>query len=180
MASVYGAIAARDYAAADAWLTELKALPGKPAAGPAATAALNQFEVIRRVAQGQDDRALKLAEGPLPYKVLSPAFNFSIAALVSHNLPFEVDHAAQVLARRGAVEAALQEYRTLMTVAPENYNRRLVHPIYHFRVAALFEKQGDKGKAADEYRTFLRLWKDADAGLPEPAEARKRLAALGI
>ena len=179
VSAVYGAIVAKDYAAADAALVELKRSGPKVVLIPSLGAVLNQFEVMRRVALGQDEQAIKLAENPLPYRVLTPSFNFGIPALVTHNLPIEMDHVAQALARRGTPDAALREYSALMTISPETKNRRLVNPIYHLRVAAIYEKKGDRARAAEQYRTFLRLWKDADPGLPGLAEARKRLAALG-
>jgi hypothetical protein len=46
-------------------------------------------------------------------------------------------------------------------------------------IARLLEAPGDREGARREYERFLVLWKDADPGLPEPAEARRRLAALG-
>jgi tetratricopeptide (TPR) repeat protein len=47
-----------------------------------------------------------------------------------------------------------------------------------YMLGKIAEQQGDKGRAIENYRKFLDLWKDADPGLPEPADARKRLAAI--
>lgn len=45
-------------------------------------------------------------------------------------------------------------------------------------LARLEDKLGNRVAAAEGYRRFLELWKDADPGRPEVAEAKARLAAL--
>jgi serine/threonine protein kinase/tetratricopeptide (TPR) repeat protein len=47
-----------------------------------------------------------------------------------------------------------------------------------FMLGEIAEQQGDKAGAAARYREFLDLWKNADLGLPEVEEARKKLAGL--
>ena len=53
-----------------------------------------------------------------------------------------------------------------------------VYALSFYRVGLIDEKLGDKAGARKNYEKFLELWKDADPDLPEPADARKRLAAL--
>ncbi|MCJ7580129.1 MAG: tetratricopeptide repeat-containing protein [Candidatus Aminicenantes bacterium] len=42
----------------------------------------------------------------------------------------------------------------------------------------IYEQQGDTAKAIEFYEKFLSLWNDADPGLPEVEETKKRLAEL--
>jgi len=42
------------------------------------------------------------------------------------------------------------------------------------------EQKGWKGKAIEHYEKFLNLWKDADPGIAEVEDARKRLDGLKI
>ncbi len=56
---------------------------------------------------------------------------------------------------------------------PTSNNRQLIHPIYHYRLAKLYEEKGWKEKAIGEFEKFLELWKDADKDLPELVDAKK-------
>jgi hypothetical protein len=50
-------------------------------------------------------------------------------------------------------------------------------PAVHERLGQLYEARGDGENAAEQYRAFIDLWKNADPELqPRVAEARRRLA----
>ena len=42
----------------------------------------------------------------------------------------------------------------------------------------IFEEQNENAGAIEHYERFLNLWKDADPGLPEVEDAKKRLTGL--
>ena len=72
----------------------------------------------------------------------------------------------------------LAEYEKLTTFDPNNKDRRLIHPTYHYQLAKLYEQKELKNKAIEKYQKFLKLWKNADEDLPELIDAKKRLANL--
>jgi pentatricopeptide repeat protein len=99
--------------------------------------------------------------------------------LMLHNMPFEQDVLARAYVKAGNPDKAIEMYRQLLTFDPASQDRRIRIPVYHYRLGRLYEEKGFKSEAAEQYRTFLDLWKDADVGLPELADAKKRLAGLG-
>jgi len=48
----------------------------------------------------------------------------------------------------------------------------------HYWLGQAYEQSGWNDKAGDEYRKFLDIWKNADPGIKEVADAKKRLAAM--
>ena len=42
----------------------------------------------------------------------------------------------------------------------------------------IYQEQGKKNKAMENYEKFLDLWKEADPGIPEVENAKKELAEL--
>jgi serine/threonine protein kinase/Flp pilus assembly protein TadD len=106
------------------------------------------------------------------------------AVLLPHQYDFVNDHAlfldALALAyfKKGDWENARNEYEkiTKLTVGAFFYGDIYARSFY--MLGMIDEQLGDKVKARENYQKFLDLWKDADPGQLEIADAKKRLASL--
>jgi tetratricopeptide (TPR) repeat protein len=99
--------------------------------------------------------------------------------VISHNVTFlNRDILAQAYQQKGETDKAISEYERLLSFDPKSKDRQLIHPRFHYRLAKLYEEKDWKGKAIEHYEKFLDLWKDADPGIAEVEDARKRLAGL--
>jgi serine/threonine protein kinase/Tfp pilus assembly protein PilF len=127
------------------------------------------------LAEGKAKEAIFLLE-KVPPRIL-PSIAYS-QNLIDYNCPFLKDVLARAYEKNGEIDKAIAEYEQLTAFYPKNREPYLIHPKYHFLLGNLYEQKGLKAKAAERYRRFLDLWKDADPGLPEVVDARKRLAGL--
>jgi hypothetical protein len=85
---------------------------------------------------------------------------------------------ARALVGKGMIDEAIAEYEKLTTPHPASDDRRLIYPVFHYRLGVLYESRGLEAKAADRYQRFLAFCGDADPSLTEVADARHRLDAL--
>ncbi len=100
------------------------------------------------------------------------------AILPFYSVPFLKDGLARAYLAQGALDKAVAEYVRLITFDPGKDDRSLINPLYHYRLGKLYERQGLTAKALEQYRKFLIIWKDADPGLPDHLDAKKRIAGL--
>ena len=85
---------------------------------------------------------------------------------------------AQAYKEKGDLDKAIEVYERLTDPNPENREGHLINPKNYYYLAELFEMKGRKAKAIRLYEKFLDLWKDADPGIAEVKDAKKRLAEL--
>jgi serine/threonine protein kinase/Tfp pilus assembly protein PilF len=88
------------------------------------------------------------------------------------------DHIPRAYLQQGELDKAIDAYERLVTFDPESIDRRLIHPLYYYRLGQVYEQKGNKKKAKANYRKFLELCKDADPGIAEVEDAEKRLIDL--
>jgi len=88
------------------------------------------------------------------------------------------DCLAQAYYRAGALDKARKEYEKITLLAVGRVWPGDIYAKAFYMLGKIAEQQGDKARAITNYRKFLDLWKDADAGLPEVEDAKKRLAGL--
>ena len=98
-------------------------------------------------------------------------------SVLANDLVFR-DGLARVEKARGNLRGAVDIYRRLLTFGPEQKWVAAFEPRYVLEIARLLEHAGDRRSARAEYERFLQAWENADADLPEPAEARRALARL--
>lgn len=128
------------------------------------------------LAEGKPEKVIEALEKSTPWPMPGAITTY----LFAYNLPFFKDVLARAYWKKGELDKAIAEYERLMTIDPKNQVRQLIHPIYHYRLARLYEEKDLKEKAREQYQKFLDIWKDADSSHPELADARKRLSAIRV
>jgi serine/threonine protein kinase/tetratricopeptide (TPR) repeat protein len=129
------------------------------------------------IAEGSAMKAIEAAGRIPPWDF--PSFASNWATEQRHYLvPFQKDTLARAYQIARKTDEAIGEYERLIRFDPSRKERALIHPLYHYRLAKLYEQKGLNEKAQAQYEKFFDLWKDADPGLPEVEDARRRLARL--
>jgi tetratricopeptide (TPR) repeat protein len=126
------------------------------------------------LADGAHEKAISLFKK----QTLQDIPSLSLPQIVIYNTPFLKDGLARAFQQAGKIDKAISEYERLIDPDMHRNERYLIHPLYHYRLALLYEQKGAAKKAIEQHLKFLRLWKDADKSWPELGDAEARLNAL--
>jgi serine/threonine protein kinase/tetratricopeptide (TPR) repeat protein len=135
------------------------------------------YELLRGLVLLEENKAgdaiSVIKKAPLRRSALNDAIQF-----ILYSLNYQKDALARAYHQAGNLDKAIAEYERITQFDPNSKDRLLIHPKYHYRLAKLYEEKGLKDKAIEQYEKFLAIWRDADEDLPEPHDARARLARL--
>ena len=89
-----------------------------------------------------------------------------------------LDVLARSLYEAGDLGTARREYEKITMLTSGRYNHGDIYAKAFYRLGKIAEQQRDKARAIVNFGKFLDLWKDADPGIPEVEDAKKRLGGL--
>jgi len=134
-----------------------------------------RIEVARDLVHALKAEQAWAAGNPAQAQAELARFSFQIKADVGHWGMHERFLMAELLRALGRNEEALDWYLSF----PAGFDEPWVAPA-HLRAAQIYQRLGNRDRAAFHYTRFIRLWKDADHEFqPTVAQAREALAALG-
>ena len=125
----------------------------------------DMFKGEMLLAEGSLDQAMAYLEKAAPIGK-PPLMQF----MSPYNNPYIKDVLARVYQRKGELDKAIAEYERLVTFDPDLECRCLIHPVYYYRLAVLYEQKDNTIQAIENYEKFLDLWKNADPGIVEVDE----------
>jgi tetratricopeptide (TPR) repeat protein len=85
---------------------------------------------------------------------------------------------AQAYYESGDLERSQEAYEGIISLPDSILWRGDIYARSFYMLGKIYEQKGWKGKAIEHYEKFLDLWKDADPGMAEVEDARKRVAGL--
>jgi tetratricopeptide (TPR) repeat protein len=130
------------------------------------------------VLEGKPAEAIALMDKEFKPIMRGVGLTVMLFATLFLNFPLEQDVVPCAYEKMGDIEKAIEAYQKLLNFDPKGQDRRMHNPVYHYRLAKLYDAKGLKEQARGEYQKLLEDWKDADPGIPELVDAKVRLAAL--
>jgi len=92
--------------------------------------------------------------------------------------PWFFEPLARAYYQSGDLEKAQEEYTRLSKMTVGREYALDIYAKSFYMLGKIAEQKGWQGKAIEHYEKFLEVWKDADPGLPEVEDAKKRLMSL--
>jgi tetratricopeptide (TPR) repeat protein len=133
------------------------------------------FKSLILLEEDSADEAIALIETMPPPKV---SFN-AVVSFIRRNLPFDDDLFALAFLKKDELDKAIAEYERITTLNLEiGLDRPLIHPLSRYRLAKLYDENGQREKAIEQYEKTLEIWKNADEDLFEMMDAKKSLESL--
>jgi serine/threonine protein kinase/tetratricopeptide (TPR) repeat protein len=158
---------------ARAHLTEMKALlPRRRASGSSGYYGL-LGEIL--LAEKSYDEAISALED---IKQRTMPWIWNTRFIFGYNFQNPKTYLARAYKEREDLDKAIEILERLTDPNPENREGRLIYPKNYYFLAICYEMKGWKTKAIRLYEKFLYLWRDADPGIAELEDARKRLDSL--
>jgi tetratricopeptide (TPR) repeat protein/predicted Ser/Thr protein kinase len=89
-----------------------------------------------------------------------------------------IDSLASAYYKSGDIEKAREEHERILTLTQGRLYYGDIYAKSFYTLGKIYEQKGWEGKAIEHYEKFLSLWKDADPGIPEVDDTKKRLSVL--
>lgn len=105
----------------------------------------------------------------LPVEFRYPQWNYELLFLKSMAMSYFMS---------GDLEKAQVEFETIINLKSGRLHYGDIYAESFYILGKIFEQKGWVEKAIENYEKFLSLWKDADQGIPEVEDAKKRMTEL--